>query len=95
MATLIRTNGIEQRVTYAGLDGFKFHELYQILACETVETLTLRDGRTMVLDENGKATNKPVNATATRLAREAGIAPEDFVVGDVLVCVTDGGGNLR
>lgn len=95
MAILIRTDGTEEGVTYAGPDGWLLGELYTLLVCSNVEAISLADGRTMILDEDGKARDKPVNAAATKLARLAGIAPEDYVVGDVLVCVCDAQGNLR
>ena len=95
MATLILTDGTERYVHPAGADGLTLDELYKLLGCSTVETIALRDGRTMILDEDGKATDKPVNVRATRLAYRAGIASDDYVVGDVLVCVGDGEGNLR
>lgn len=87
MATLIRTDGTEQIITPANArEGFHLDELYKLLDCSTVEVLALPNGRTMVLDEDGKYSTKPTNERATTLARTAGIAADDFVVGDVLVC---------
>lgn len=86
MATLIATNGARSTVTPANpKTGFTLAELYRVLDCDTVETLSLRNGLTMVMDENGKYTTKDRNEEATVLARRAGIAPSDWVVGPVLI----------
>ena len=66
MATLIRADGTEQDVRPV-VGGFTLDELYNLLGCSTIETLTLHDGRTMVIDEEGKYTDKPRNERATDL----------------------------
>lgn len=62
---------------------FGLDELYNLVRCETVEAVRLRNGRTMWVDEEGRMSGKPINLIASLLA--GGVD----VVGDVLV--TDAG----
>lgn len=94
MALLLRVDGTRTPVTPATpAEGFTLDELYAHLGCSTVEVLYLPDGRMLVMDGDGKVTpvpfRKPTNHEATSLARLAGIAPLDYVVGDVLLCDKD------
>ena len=50
-----------------------------------IEMITLADGRHMILDEEGKLKDKPVNLIATTLA-ESVLGGADYICGDVLVC---------
>ena len=47
-----------------------------------VEVVNLKDGRIIVLNEDGKLKHLPLNVQATQLYN----MPDDFIVGDVLVC---------
>lgn len=88
MATLIHADGTGREVTPKNARaGFTLRELYALLDCSTVEVVALADGRTMVLDEDGKyrEPRRPVNERATRLLHLAGGMPTDFVTGDVLI----------
>lgn len=49
-----------------------------------IEILTLSDGRIMILDEEGKLKNSPINNLATYLATDV-LRSGDYIVGDVLV----------
>ena len=49
-----------------------------------VQIISLKDGRLMVLNEEGKIANFKVNNTATNLAKEI-LFQDDYIVGDVLV----------
>lgn len=49
-----------------------------------IETLTLKDGKLMVVNEEGKLQRLAVNSRATQIANENGYA--DIIVGNVLVC---------
>jgi len=86
MALLIKADGTDSEVRPKGKK-FTLEELYQHVGCSTVELLVLpgQPRRDLWMDEDGKATRKPVNERATALARPAGIARADFVVGDVLI----------
>ena len=50
-----------------------------------IEMITLADGRHMILDEEGKLKDKPVNLIATTLADNV-LGGSDYICGDVLVC---------
>jgi hypothetical protein len=91
MATIIRAHdGQEFSVSPKNKEiGFTLQELYDLIGnnCDCVEHITLADGRSMWLDEEGKF-RKPLlheNAKATRLLHKAGGMPEDYVVGNVLI----------
>jgi hypothetical protein len=48
---------------------FQLHELYELLDCQTIEVLYLGNGRSMVIDGEGKLLAAPVrNERATTLA---------------------------
>lgn len=51
-----------------------------------IEILRLNTGEILVMNEEGKQRHLKVNQEATRLARVLeGIAPWDYIVGDVLI----------
>lgn len=54
-----------------------------------VETLTLPDGRLMLFNEDGKRLRLAPNLRATDLARKAGIAQDDLIVGAAVVIYSD------
>lgn len=84
MALLIKTDGTQTEV--APLNKiFTADELRQHVGCTYFEHVSLADGRSMWLDEDGKHLSKPVNVEATKLLWLAGGAPDDVVAGDVLV----------
>lgn len=66
--------------------GFSLDELYRLIDCETIEVVTLKDGRVMVMDEDGRAKRLPVNVPATKLYMEAGGLTGWAVVGNVVIC---------
>jgi hypothetical protein len=88
MATLIDADGTEKQVFPRNPKrGFDLKQLYELIDCTTVEMITLRDGRTMWMDEDGKYNEAlTLNGKATQLFHGAGGMPDDFVVGKVLVC---------
>ena len=85
MAQIIYTDGLTKAVTPKNGTDFQLDELKAIVGgyIEIVETI---DGRLLVLDEEGKLKDKPINMKATRLYKQGMF---DFIVGDVLVCETD------
>lgn len=84
MALLIKTDGTQTEV--APLNKiFTADELRQHVDCKYFEHVSLADGRSMWLDEDGKHLSKPVNVEATKLLWLAGGAPDDVVAGDVLI----------
>lgn len=64
---------------------FSLEELQSIVG-GYIQIIDVDPDRVLVMNEAGKLQGLPPNPAATKLARLAGIAPEDFVVGDVLVC---------
>ena len=83
MALLIKTDGSESTVVPKQGSRFSLEELWLHVG-GFLQMLELRTGRLLLLDEEGK--NRPRNARATLLGRTAGIANDDYVVGDVLIC---------
>lgn len=62
----------------------------QSLVGGNLQALPLTRDSTLYCNEDGKWQGLPVNEAANRLARSAslGLAPDDFIVGTVLVCGT-------
>jgi hypothetical protein len=86
MATLILEDGRESTMTPANAKtGFTLAELYSAIGCDVVEVMRLRDGRLLVIDENGKLVGREVNELATHLAR-AVLQTHDVIVGPALLC---------
>ena len=88
MATLIRVDGTTADVTLPAGPGALAQ--LQALVGGYIEVLRLRDGRFLVLNEDGKR-DQPLNRLASVLAAGQ-LAPGDYIVGDVVVCtVSDPG----
>lgn len=85
MATWIKSDGSERQVHPENKKHFKLAEL-QLLVGGYIEMLPLPSGGWLVLNEDGKHKDLPRNGRATVLGHSCGIADNDFVVGDVLVC---------
>lgn len=88
MGQLIKADGTERDITPRSGAKFKFKgELYELLACKTIQHIHLADGRLMLMDEDAKhlAVRKPYNVKATRLLHAAGGARHDRIEGDVVV----------
>lgn len=50
-----------------------------------IEIIQLKDGNTMVVNDEGKLLGLPMNATATQLYRNS-FGCADYIVGNALVC---------
>jgi hypothetical protein len=90
MATLIRTTDDTKTCTPIrpenGRD-FKLAELYRLLGCEMVEIVSLKHGYILVIDEEGKLTDKAPNPCASDLAwLDRAIDRTDYIAGDALLC---------
>lgn len=84
MGRIIRVNGSEEELLPQNGTHFSLEELRRAVG-GSVEVLHLPTGQIIVMDEDGKAT-KPENRRATLMGRVCGIAHDDYVCGDVVVC---------
>jgi hypothetical protein len=82
MATLIKSSGEEINVTPKNNSDFQLEEL-QTFVCGFIEVVNTKDGRIMVINEEGKLNDLPVNFKASELYEYSKF---DFIVGDVLLC---------
>jgi hypothetical protein len=87
MAQVIKSSGeVIETKPNNGTD-FSLEELQAIVG-GYIEVVSLRDGRLIVCDEEGKLKGKDFNTRATYIL-QAAMPTHDFVVGDVLVCDAD------
>lgn len=86
MATLIKSTGEELSVSPAKGKYFTLKEL-QGYADGYIETLPVAKTQLMIVNEEGKFLNLPINKRATEIALENCIL--DVIVGDVLICLTN------
>ena len=84
MATLLSADGSTRTVTPATGKAFTLIELQTIVG-GYIETVGMRDGRVLVLNEDGKNLGLPNNPLATRVLHDAGGAPGDHIVGEAVV----------
>lgn len=68
---------------------YDFKKLKDDIGCQFGEIVKLSDEVIMVLDEEGKLTNKEINLFATALYQER-FKIIDSIIGDVVVCHTRG-----
>lgn len=85
MAQILKANGdiIENVMPQKGKH-FSLKEMQEIVG-GYIEILDLRNGKIIILNEEGKLENLPYNLEATVMYRSAYLT-SDFIVGDVLVC---------
>jgi len=84
MAQWIKTDGTITEVEPANGKDFSLIEVKRFIGGGYVEVIGVRDGL-MLLDEDGKRKQLPVNELATAVALPV-LQRGDFIVGDVLVC---------
>lgn len=85
MATLIKSTGEEIEISPAAGKHYKLKELQQLVG-GYIETLPVATDQLMIVNEEGKLMNLPINKRATEIAIENCIL--DVIVGDVLICLT-------
>lgn len=73
MATVIRVDGSTEEVEPANGTDFSLKELQDIVE-GYIETVSLKDGRLMVINEEGRIYDLPRNEQATRIAELPTIA---------------------
>lgn len=72
-------------------NGTDFHlpELYRMLECELIQVLPMpTEGLIMIIDDEGKLTDKPMNKLATDLIA-ANLFPGDYIVGHAIICTDE------
>lgn len=87
MATLYKTDGTREDVTPANGTDFKYDELKNFVE-GYIEIVHLGKKKVMVVNEEGKLMNLPVNAEATKVMLEMLPMSRDYIVGNALVCKT-------
>ena len=86
MAELIKQDGNIEQVRPANGRDFTLEEL-QAFCGGYVQEVSLRDGRVMWCNEDGKVYGLELNERATAIAEDAGaLLVGDYVVGDVVIC---------
>lgn len=78
MATIYKTDGTEENVQPKNGKDFKLEELQPVVE-GYIEIVRLRDGRLMIVNEEGMLMKLPYNRIASQIARQP-------IVGNVLVC---------
>lgn len=84
MAILIKPNG-EQTKVFPSNGRFTLEEL-QSLVGGYIEMLPLPNGKEMYINEDGKSLGLQQNDVATGYGILAGIADDDFIVGNAVIC---------
>jgi hypothetical protein len=80
---LYRANGTQETVAPKNKKYFTLQEL-QAFVGGYIKMVFLTDSQIMVVNEEGKLDELPLNVRATEIVRARGI--EDSIVGDALVC---------
>ena len=85
MATIIKANGETMAVKPKNGTDFSLDEMREIVG-GYIEVLFLECGDLMVVNEDGKNLNLPLNTEATKYIDGDMYYDGDVIVGDVLVC---------
>lgn len=85
MATMYRADGAVEALQPPNGVNWELAEL-QTLVGGYIEVVVTHDGKYLVIDEEGKLKQKPVNAEATKLYR---YGAHDPIVGDAIVIDTN------
>ena len=83
-----KTDGMVIATEPANGNDFKLSELRSVVG-GYIEVVALRDGLMMVVNEEGKLQNLPVNYNATTVLQNMAVNEgykNDYVCGDALVC---------
>jgi hypothetical protein len=82
MSLLINVDSTTKQVRPANGDRFTLDEVYDLIGCRMVQEVYTRDGKAMLIDEEGKLNGKPVNQLATYAYQWGG---DDDIVGTALI----------
>jgi hypothetical protein len=84
-ATLIRANGEKQDFNRS----LTMTEIRKLINAEVLDSVNLKEGHVLVIDDNGIQAGKPPNAGATfiyqRLKKSTNKIYGDVVIGDVVI----------
>lgn len=82
MAQIIKTNGTIIEVEPKNGRDFKLKELQSIVD-GMISIHATTDGRTMIINDEGKVLGLPYNESATKIYK---YGKQDFIVGSALIC---------
>lgn len=85
--TLFLVNGKSKKVSPKNGTDFDYKELRALINASHVQILSLGKQGWLVIDDDGKNKDKPINIAATLLY--ANFNPNDYIVGDALLCSKD------
>lgn len=79
-ALLLKADGTQKVIMPADpKEGFSLKECYDLMNCTIIETRQLSDGRTMVIDEEGKfKEDARVNVEATKLYQKGRMSAAEY-----------------
>lgn len=86
MAKLYKDDGTIIEVEPKNGRHFRLEELYEMLECDLVEMVFLRDNKIMLIDEEGKLTKSTFNKNATAIFNEVQRISYDWIAGHAIVC---------
>lgn len=77
---------IETDESYTETSGDKYlrlKKMYDIIDCELVEFIYLKDDKILIIDEEGKLKNSEINKEATKLVKQSSFIGDylDYIVG--------------
>ena len=81
---VIRTDGTRETVTIARPHR-AIVEIATLIEAETLDTVNLRDGRVMLVDDTGMIDGRPINDEATRLYWTVRPGTFNSIFGDVVI----------
>lgn len=81
MAQLIKADGTVQEITPKSGKKFSLEELQKFVG-GYIQVFNIGKGKIIIMDEEGKMKNRPVNQKATKILGLQGTC----IVGDVVVC---------
>ena len=79
--TVLRTSGAEEK--HFDVPRGSLLDIYRLIGCELVDVVNLRDGRMMLVDDEGLLAQKPTNRKATEIYRALTGSHDGLIVGDV------------
>jgi hypothetical protein len=84
MAKIYKTSGTQKEIVPKNRVHFTLKELQTIVG-GYIENAYLNDGNIIVLNEDGKIEDLPLNVRATEIFRKNFPDSSDYIVGDVLI----------